>query len=288
MIRLLLRKTLSYLGMILGNARCLNLLNWATDLIRQIENYKDILKPHDLTSKIWINQQEVSFSSRASDGMNRPLKHGLKNWESKSLTIFSELSKTSKVIVDVGSYTGIYAIIGAKSNPQSTVIAFEPNSELSSTLLENLSINSIQNVLVENVALGSRNFMTDLYVGNTSDTAPIIAGRDPVARRQKVEVRNFDSYLSLQSFQQIDLLKIDVEGYECEVLRGMERTIEKCRPIFIIEALDMHELNQQGKYLESLGYSKPLQVGRNGGDSRNYIWFTSKSSEKVLRVLTAI
>jgi hypothetical protein len=68
----------------------------------------------------------------------------------------------------------------------------------------------------------------------------------------------------------------------------METTIKAYHPIFIIEALDDDELSKQSECLEKFGYMKPLQIGHRAGDSRNFLWFTSESSEKVLNTLTAI
>ena len=64
---------------------------------------------------------------------------GLKeSWEKVSLDIWSILSKKSKIILDIGSNTGVYAIIAAKLNPNARVIAFEPVKRTFSVLEKNI------------------------------------------------------------------------------------------------------------------------------------------------------
>ncbi len=288
MVHTAMKSLLKFTSKILGSDRTLRALEKMTGLINVLESAKNSLPPSDITKMIVINGQAMEFRSYRKDAMNRPLKRGLKNWETKSLLMFSELSKSSRVILDIGSYTGIYAIVAAKSNPNAKVFAFEPNSELAPILKENISLNSLSNVAIEVVALGALEFTADLYIGNSSDTASIKGFGDASARKLEVKVHDLDTLLSRHVVTGVDLIKIDVEGYEIEVLEGMSGLLNDSHPILIIEALTMDELDKQREYLKKFGYLEPIQMGALNGDLRNYIWHVSASSTRVLRALTVL
>ena len=60
--------------------------------------------------------------------------------------------------------------------------------------------------------------------------------REPPFEKRKVEVRTLDSF----GFTDVDLIKIDVEGHEYSVLEGSLLTIQRCKPILLIEIEQRH------------------------------------------------
>jgi hypothetical protein len=70
-------------------------------------------------------------------------------------------------------------------------------------------------------------------------------------------------------FQDVDYIKIDVEGFEKKVLLGGVRTIERCNPVIVIEqnhvVLEGEEQYSAKEYLESIGY-RNVAVDRRGWD----------------------
>ena len=79
----------------------------------------------------------------------------------------------------------------------------------------------------------------------------------------------------------MDLIKIDVEGYETNVLKGGSSIIKKSSPIILMESLNQETLEKQFELLSKLGYLKPLQVNGDGFDLNNWLWFTESHGDKV-------
>jgi hypothetical protein len=102
-----------------------------------------------------------------------------------------------------------------------------------------------------------------------------------------VEVWPLDEIIETFPGTRIDLIKIDVEGYELHVLRGSLQTLKRCRPVLFIE-LDDNNLRDQGdsaqslvKYLEELGYSITDAV--NGSPVRSDQSFTNCHTDIIAR-----
>lgn len=79
--------------------------------------------------------------------------------------------------------------------------------------------------------------------------------------KEFVKIVSLDTFLAKKYLKSIDLIKIDVEGYEYEVLKGAKKTIFEYRPVLFIE-IDDNNLKQQNSsasnvisWLDDLGYS---------------------------------
>lgn len=152
-----------------------------------------------------------------------------------------------QVIIDVGANYGDSAIWWAKTF-KSKVIAFEPLKEVFGVLEENIKINHA-NVTAYNVALGNG----DIIAGS-SDGYMFSAGGSLNMKAEKL-----DNY----SFKRVDLLKIDVEGFELEVLKGAQNTIRKFNPRIILETHSKELRIKCHEFLMTLGYRLKVE-GRTG------------------------
>ena len=137
------------------------------------------------------------------------------------------------IAIDVGANRGIYSF--ALSRAFSRVLAFEPNPELAAFARKKLP----SNVAVNEVALGASETNAVLHV-------PTFGGRhgshlfgslvpygDGPQQTVSVALRTLDSY----GLEHVRFIKIDVEGTEFDVLEGAARTIERDRPVLLIELL---------------------------------------------------
>ncbi len=130
--------------------------------------------------------------------------------------------KPGMTFVDVGANIGYYTLLAASCVGSSAgrVIAFEPSPYAAERLEEAVRTNHIPHVRIFPVALGAVSTEQSLYVplqpGNHTPTMLANAGGRPVT----VAVRRLEDCLREASVDRVDLLKIDVEGFEPDVLRG--------------------------------------------------------------------
>jgi len=136
------------------------------------------------------------------------------------------------VVIDVGAHMGFFTLKVAKKVKR--VIAFEPDPINFRFLMFNIYLNRFQDkVLAYNLALGERN--SQVYL----DRSKYGLGRVRISDQGSlaVKVRTLDTLMNeMSEIERVDLLKIDVEGYEYEVLQGASKTIQKYRPELLIAA----------------------------------------------------
>lgn len=137
------------------------------------------------------------------------------------------------VFIDVGAHIGKYTLRGAKIvGNEGMVLAVEPHPINYQTLVRNIELNKIRNVIPINVAAWNMDTKLKFFVGETTARHSIKANVG--LGYFEVEARALDHILS--AYNRIDWIKIDVEGAEYETLCGLEQVISKCRPKILIEA----------------------------------------------------
>lgn len=141
--------------------------------------------------------------------------------------------------VDVGANAGQHTLFMASLADQ--VLAIEPLPELQALIQEKIAINALTNVRVAPVALGENNEIRDYYPGEGSNSG--VGTFLPLSKESKfppvkLEIRNGDEFLDEIKFGRIDLMKVDVEGFEPYVFRGLQRRIARDRPIILTEMSD--------------------------------------------------
>ena len=153
--------------------------------------------------------------------------------------------------IDVGANIGNHTI--AFSDIADNVYSFEPIKENYLILQLNLMINKISNVETYNFALGSSDKFETIYrddkcyntgSGSISNPPPTCT----IPRYTVVtKLDNFD-------YQNVKLIKLDVEGYELEVLKGSTKLLETQKPDLFIECSTDDKFKQVSNFLKPFGY----------------------------------
>lgn len=142
------------------------------------------------------------------------------------------------VICDVGANIGTSAIYSAFVVPDSRVLSFEPSPRALACLKRAVDANNLANVEIVEAAVGARAGRvalaeTDYLAG--SHLVPVEGGAFYPATAE-VPVVALDDYLIREKkLERLDLLKIDVEGFELDVLDGAMEVIERFRPRLVVE-----------------------------------------------------
>jgi FkbM family methyltransferase len=175
--------------------------------------------------------------------------------------IFAHLPKGG-VFVDVGANVGYHSISAAEK--ASLVIAIEASPEIARLLAEGALRNKRKNIKVENKACSDQNKTVHLFLsaatnrGKNSLCSANANSKTSIA----VEAETLDHIVSLYAAVRVDVVKIDAEGAELFVLRGMTETITKFHPVITVELNDDllrgFGTNAQvvTEFLVGLGYSR--------------------------------
>lgn len=187
------------------------------------------------------------------------------------------LAQGTQLVLDIGANIG--CISQALEYSGHNVVAFEPQPEVYNVLCKNFGGVSY------NVALGSSAGvakMPKIRYDDKNNVGGMAIGTRGVLGTIDVEVRTVDSF----NFENVGLMKIDVEGYEEEVLRGAIETIARCKPILYIEDDRQSKSQSLHAFLKELGYvwtkhSPPLYRENNFFGLKQNIWRMNYVSENI-------
>jgi FkbM family methyltransferase len=180
---------------------------------------------------------------------------GPASFETGTLKLWTHLARKSNWIYDIGAFTGVFALAAAAANPACKVMAFEPSFVTYSRLLVNIYGNDF-NDRISPIRFGLGANLAELELRHPAGIYVMASGESFLESHisdpwftEKVPVVSLDHLLSNQnryrkqivletSFDGADLIKIDVEGFEIDVIEGMRDTISTHRPTVIIEILE--------------------------------------------------
>ncbi|NEO36987.1 MAG: FkbM family methyltransferase [Moorea sp. SIOASIH] len=173
------------------------------------------------------------------------------------------------IFYDIGANIGFFTIIAAKLVGSSgQVYAFEPVPNNADIILRNVELNSFSNVTVFPQAVSDSTGTGELLLAHHSGGATLAtAGTPPDLRGEMtVDLVSIDDLVSQKTLKPPTVVKIDVEGAEINVLRGMIQTIKEFQPILIYEVDDGNQESFKLKnktiemFIDSLGYKiMPLE-----------------------------
>jgi len=136
-----------------------------------------------------------------------------------------EIVRPGMTVIDVGANLGLYTVLLSRLvGPAGRVISFEPDPYLFGLLMRNCALNGCANVEAHNLALGSGRSRLVLRKRIFNSGANTLGASDNRFFPSAVEVGvvSIDEFLPTL---QPDLVKIDVQGWEIEVLKGMQQTL---------------------------------------------------------------
>src|SRR5882724_9643023 len=154
---------------------------------------------------------------------------------------WNNLDLSGKTVYDVGAFQGLLALFFASK--AKTVICFEPNAQNAKRLMENLALNGIANVQLRRTGVGSKSgtmkMVGDpLMPGGSSVDARIIesllqSGAGTVIA--EIPIATLDEEIPAAKLPPPDLIKIDIEGWEIEALRGARNSLISYKPELFLE-----------------------------------------------------
>jgi FkbM family methyltransferase len=146
------------------------------------------------------------------------------------LAFLTATVKPRDVVYDIGANMGLHAVFLAQAaGEHGLVVAFEPEDHYRERLRGNLALNGLKNVRIVPLALGDHSHVSEFLPSVRGVAAPRLAearaqGADRRAS-QRVRVVCGDDFVEQERLPPPRLVKIDVEGHEHAVIRGLTRTL---------------------------------------------------------------
>jgi FkbM family methyltransferase len=151
-----------------------------------------------------------------------------------SLELLELLSRNSvSTIFDIGSNQGTWTQLAKTIFPNAAIYAFEPLAELRSTYEQNTR--TLSNIHYNQIALGPARGTLEMQVNKVRDTSSLLEATDLGKRQwnlekdlpERVEVWPLDQWLAEKNIPQPDVIKLDIQGYEVEALKGASECLTR-------------------------------------------------------------
>lgn len=217
------------------------------------------LQGSDARWTTWIYGYKVTL--RLSEQIQKMMAIGL--YEPEESHWIEGLLRPGMTFVDVGANFGHYMLLAARFvGPRGQVFAFEPSPVCAGQLEAIVRENALAQIRFERAALGSEPGQLDLVLENPGLHSPSFLATSGAAT-YSVPVLTLDEYASRTGLDHIDVMKIDVEGFEPNVIEGAAELIKHGRIDHILCELNDIWLARNGssahdleRLILSYGYSQ--------------------------------
>lgn len=202
-----------------------------------------------LSSSITVEADDRQLEFSTPNLSSRWELNFVKNTEEKVFKMMKAEFEEGDIFFDVGANIGFYSCLF--SEKASEVYSFEPNKNAVDILQQNIENNSLDNVNIVRAAASDNNGSKKLSKAPGSSVMGTAQVQD--SEDGEIKARTIDSLFEEEKVRIPDLVKIDVEGHELEVLRGMEEVLSKSSPVIYVESHFEHQKLRE--FLEEHDYT---------------------------------
>ena len=165
--------------------------------------------------------------------------------------------KEGDTVIDIGAHIGRYTITSSKQvGKTGKVVAIEADPDNFQLLKRNIALNKLTNVMPLNYAVFSERTRMKLYEQSASAkyNSLMLARAARTKNYVEVEADTLDSILKLNEVNQVNWIKIDVEGAEFEVLKGSTKTLSSENMSLLIEIHNIEDPSHHHNIVDFLQY----------------------------------
>lgn len=178
-------------------------------------------------------------------------KHSLKHLDSATLA-----KMRGKDFIDVGGFIGDSAIVFEREFCDKNIYSFEPTKANFELMKRTMKLNNAKRIIPLNLGLGSEKSQMQISILGSGSSITLDCGRE----KESVEITTLDSFVKERQIE-VGFIKVDVEGFEMEFLKGAKETIKAQKPAMLIsiyhQASDYFEIKP---LIESWDLGYKLQV----------------------------
>lgn len=159
-------------------------------------------------------------------------------WDPSLTTFVENTLRAGDVFIDVGAHVGYFTLLASRRvGPAGRVLSIEPNPIALKQLTQNVERSLRQNVLIRHVACGESQGLVNIHLHTESNSsmASLSAANATGGTVFEVACTTLDHLCQEHALPRATLIKIDVEGAELLVLRGMNRILRDLRPVIVLE-----------------------------------------------------
>lgn len=204
-----------------------------------------------LPDEVWVTIRGAKFYVPTSDLVGRAM-YFFGDLDPKLSALVKQCLKPGDCALDIGCNLGLLAVKMAQSvGPSGQVHAFEPAPRMIGYLRKVMMANPTLPITLHEFALGSEETRLDLIIPrDNAGHASLVASQDEEGDAVTVAVKRLSDVAKSEGFDRVDFIKIDVEGFEAQVLEGASEMLDRLRPKFIL--FEEHGLHHSRNFPRSM------------------------------------
>jgi FkbM family methyltransferase len=209
---------------------------------------------------VWLNDEDIAIYTSADNYIEWAiLSNG--TYEDEINKLIRVSLKSGKNALDIGGNIGLQSIrMSQCAGDNGKVFAFEPLSYLQKKFKRNVLLNKADNITLLPYALsdteGEGDFTIDEKSWNQGTFS--LSNKAEGTEKQHVIIKVGDNLPEITRLNSLDLVKIDVEGFEYQVLKGLKQTLQKHKPRIIFEYDSNYWANTGQQIAECYSFLKSL------------------------------
>jgi FkbM family methyltransferase len=186
---------------------------------------------------IWLKHEDIALYTTVDNYIECTIL-GTGTYEDDIKKLINISLKDGENALDIGGNIGLQSIRMSKCvGSNGKIYAFEPLTYLQEKFKKNVQLNRVDNVVLIPYALsneeGDLEFTININSYNQGTFS--LTHNSNGAEKQVVNIKIADNLPEIQNLNTLSLIKIDVEGFEFQIIKGLEKTIQKHRPRIIFE-----------------------------------------------------
>jgi len=209
-----------------------------------------------------LNQFNLKIFLNAKDRVISPFIKRHKMWDPFQTKVFCQEIKNGNVVIDIGANVGYYSMLASKLvGSKGLVLAFEPEESNYRLLKKNIRVNGLKNVRTYQLAVSDNSGTATLYKCSKNHGDHRLYNSGDGRKENTVRTVSLDDFMD-NKVKKVDFIKMDIQGWELKVLRGMKRTITRNPPLKMITEFWPSGLRNAGntapeyyKMLHQLGFA---------------------------------
>lgn len=203
--------------------------------------------------KACVTVDGINYALDLKEEIDRSLYLG--QYEPEVTEAIKKYTKHDMIIVDIGANIGAHALRFAKLLGSSgQVYAFEPTEYAFRKLVTNIGLNPFTNINPIQAALSDENRMNQ----SANFRSSWLSNGGEISSNNTVDFVRLDDWCIAHDIERIDLIKLDVDGFEYKVLNGAVNILQTCRPPIILEVFSdnfREPLSNPFAFLYDIGYT---------------------------------
>jgi FkbM family methyltransferase len=220
--------------------------------------------------------------------------------EPLTMKLFGSVLEPGDAYVDVGAHVGFHTLVARwRIGPNGRVVAVEPQPYNCERILQNWELNGFSNLELYMAIAGDARGVVRLSNQASTDKARlslVLKGVNDLPQHFHVPMMRLDDILERERISKVHLVKIDAEGFEAQVLAGMETSLEVTQNLVLELLTDEESGSSAGaelvERLRKWGFALKTVTGLNlqslSNIPENNIWATRWSAERIDGVVAAL